>query len=93
MKTQTYILQKDIPGSGIGTKFIWNDSMKGYYQDGNVIASSFTKDLVENNPEWFLPEEENITWKYVENLYHRTTPPGTLIFDWLEKTFKAPERL
>jgi len=58
MKQKTYILQKDLPDSKIGDIYIWNDSQKAYFKDGNVLNSYWLPLSVENNEEWFKLKEE-----------------------------------
>lgn len=55
--TKTYILQKDLPDSKAGDKYIWVNSMYGvdaYYLNGKECSSYWTTGVVENNPEWFI---------------------------------------
>jgi hypothetical protein len=48
-----YILKKDLPDSKVGDMFIWNESQRAYYKDGNVLGSYWTAEYVEGNTEWF----------------------------------------
>lgn len=48
-----YRLLKDLPDSNIGDIYIWNESMKAYYKDGNVLGSYWTSEYVESNTDWF----------------------------------------
>ncbi len=63
-----YILQKDTLSSNIGelivikrgTRFYqFTDNFPYYYSDDNNNSFVYRKNIVENNPEWFLPEETN----------------------------------
>lgn len=72
---KTYILQKDIPGVKAGAKYEkTNDYGFYYHKSGN--CPSFHISIVENNPEWFLPEEPPIYTKtqlikYMEDAYRQ----------------------
>ena len=50
---KTYILQKNLPDSLKGAKYIWN-SFNGYCLESNVTGTRYSSYIVENNPEWFL---------------------------------------
>lgn len=55
MSSKRYRLLKTLPDSIPGDIYIWNESQKAYYKDGNVLGSYWTTQYVENNPEWFEP--------------------------------------
>lgn len=61
----TYILEKDLPDSKAGDKYIWNDSQKAFYKDGNVLSSYWLHKHVVDNPEWFR-EEVVPEWEILE---------------------------
>lgn len=58
-----FILQKDLPNAKAGMRFLERITLHGF---GGYTADSgpsgkwihFNQDEVEDNPEWFLPEEE-----------------------------------
>lgn len=56
--SDVYILQKDLPHTKAGTKFIKGQT--GYYESGNNFGLSgiYHPRHVENNKEWFLKEED-----------------------------------
>lgn len=56
----TYILQKDLPDSKTGDEYIWVDYYQRYYKNADIEDSYWTKESVENNPEWFKLKEEKI---------------------------------
>lgn len=76
---KTYILQKDLPDSKAGDEYIFVDNgynVIAYYLNGLIEASYWTPDCVENNPEWFLPEEPPIYTKtqlikYIADAYRQ----------------------
>ena len=51
---KTYILQKNLPDSLKGDKYIWNESMRKYCLNGNVIGVCYNSYVVELNSEWFV---------------------------------------
>lgn len=53
MSNRTYILKKDLPDSKAGDIYIFNESSKVYYKNGNVQDSYWHPENVENNLEWF----------------------------------------
>lgn len=60
---KTYILQKDTPDSKAGTKFINSQNhIPGVYMaEGDYRTHRiYLAETIENNPEWFLIEEEHI---------------------------------
>lgn len=62
-KRKTYILQKDTPDSKAGTKFINSQNhIPGVYMaEGDYRTHRiYLAETIENNPEWFLIEEEHI---------------------------------
>lgn len=62
MNPKTYILQKDLPNVKAGTYFIYDDSTSGTncYHCAENYKIFFTRELVEDVPEWFkLKEEES----------------------------------
>jgi len=84
MKTQpkTYVLLKDLPDSNAGDEYVWNDSQKAYYKDGNVISSYWTAESVENNPDWFKLKQEPVIdkeneWVETNGTFHVSAPFDT----------------
>ena len=63
MKNKVYTLQKDLPDSKAGDEYILvpfhHMEYGAYYLNGDTDKSCWTKECVENNPEWFLPKEES----------------------------------
>lgn len=57
MSNKVYILQKELPDSKPGDKYIWNESMKAYFKNGDVQDSNWQSSNVENNPEWFKEDK------------------------------------
>lgn len=57
---KTYILQKDLPDSKAGDEYIWSAIHEVYYLNGDIGASSWQGDAIENNPDWFLEKKEKI---------------------------------
>ena len=55
--SKKYRLLKPTPDSNVGDVYIWNESQKAYYKDGNVLGSYYPAEHVENNSQWF--EEGN----------------------------------
>lgn len=53
--TTTYILQKDLPDSKIGDKYIFLPLQGAYYKNGDLNSSYWDAPWVERNPEWFKP--------------------------------------
>ena len=74
--TKRYKLLKDLPDSKPGDIYIWNDSQKAYYKDGNVLDSYWGKESVENNPTWFqeIKEPEKIEVKNIFDMDGSYTP-------------------
>lgn len=59
MNKTTYILQKDIPDAKSGTEFI-SDGRNHYdYVSTSKMPSWYDECVVEHNPEWFLPKQED----------------------------------
>ena len=60
---KTYILLKDLPDSKAGDRYEWRGelpfSIEAYYKNGDVQESYWTKEMVENNPEWFKEEAQS----------------------------------
>lgn len=54
---KTYILQKDLPDAKAGDKYFKNDICECYMHIDKK-ANGWDVEFVENNPEWFLPEEQ-----------------------------------
>lgn len=72
---KTYILQKDLPDVKAGAKFEIGASNDGYYLTSDKTGTKYNSYwypifFVENNPEWFLPEEEPMYTKsdYINGL-------------------------
>ena len=61
---KTYILQKDLPDSLKGDKYIWNPLM-GYCLDGNRTGTRYSSYIVENNPEWFKEQAQPKEWEII----------------------------
>lgn len=61
--SKTYILQKDLPGLKAGAPFVYDGDR--FYDSGQSDiygeVNHYIPECVENNPEWFLPEE-NKNW-------------------------------
>ena len=51
--SKKYRLLKPTPDSNVGDVYIWNESQKAYYKDGNVLGSYYPAEHVENNSQWF----------------------------------------
>ena len=63
---KTYILQKELPNSKTGDKYIWMETgvaFDAYYHNGNIDGSYWLRKNVENNIEWF---KEYIQKTYTE---------------------------
>lgn len=61
--SKRYILQKDLPDVKAGAVFEWGDNRSyRYHVKNTTIKYWFEKEYVENNPEWFLPEDEFGKW-------------------------------
>ena len=62
---KTYILQRDLPNMRKGHFFVPCRNEKGveeyfsFVPNGNGAFITFDPEYVENNSEWFLPEENN----------------------------------
>ena len=56
---KTYILQKKLPDSDIGDKYIYNEKQKAYYKNGDINESYWMPNYVENNIEWFVIEDDD----------------------------------
>ena len=54
-----YRLLRDLPDSLVGDIYIWNESQKAYYKNGNVLDSYWQREEVENLSEWFEPVPEH----------------------------------
>jgi hypothetical protein len=53
MSNKTYVLLKDLPDAKAGSEYVYNNTYKRYYLDGNVLGSYWDAEYVENNPDWF----------------------------------------
>lgn len=61
-----YILQKDTPELKAGAVFEWNAFQLVYMShDEDGLDTFYNAKYVENNYEWFLPEDEFGTWVLV----------------------------
>lgn len=61
--TKRYILQKDTPELKAGAIFEWNAFQLVYMShDEDGLDTFYNAKHVENNPEWFLPEDEFGKW-------------------------------
>lgn len=56
----TYILQKKLPDANIGTEFHLDELGCYYHTFGR--SGVFSKEIVENNIEWFKLKERKIEW-------------------------------
>lgn len=56
----TYILQKDLPDSKAGDKYIWNGRYEKYYKNGDITDSYWGKESVEDNEEWFKLDQVTV---------------------------------
>ena len=65
--TKKYKLLKPLPGSKPGDIYVWNNSQKVYYKDGNVLDIHFMKESVEDYADWFQEiKEDKPQWEIVE---------------------------
>ncbi len=67
---KTYILQKDLPNAKAGTEFTLVSTGVVYSYDSNNGDKSFywSKDI-ENNPEWFLPKQQEKERIGISNIF------------------------
>ncbi len=85
MSNKIYRLLKDLPDSKVGDVYVWNDGMvdvNAYYKDGDIEKSYWTKEYVENNPEWFEEINQSKKQERIEvmvfhrlHLYNRQANP------------------
>lgn len=84
----TYILQKDLPDVLKGGEFLLTDDDKNYVcYKSKEWAAAYSKDLVENNPEWFKLKEET---KVIVSL---TEQVGIGIYDLSYKIVCNPRKI
>lgn len=58
--SKIYVLQKDLPDSKAGDEYVYNESHKRYFKNGNVQDSHWTPECVEHNESWFKEKDEKI---------------------------------
>jgi hypothetical protein len=68
--SKRYKLLKPLPDSVPGDIYIWNNSQRAYYKNGNVLDSYWQAAEVELMPDWFelIPEpqpQESFTWEEI----------------------------
>ena len=77
---KTYILQKDLPDSKAGDKYIWMETgvpFDAYYHNGNIDGSYWLREHIENNIEWF---KEYIPKKYTEEDMRKCFNAGNEVY-------------
>jgi len=55
-----YKLLKDLPSLKAGAIFTYNHGVDGYVYDGTYGLAGYSKEVVENSPDWFKTLDEEI---------------------------------